>query len=326
MRIRTAKFVMIPMWVMTHPDVRGNATRIATYAGLRAVAWEAPDTEWRSMREVARAVADVNGLGEEAVRKHLAALQRIGAMRRLDDELTIPDDDPKLGTAVGTEVPSVGYDGTQTDQLGLFTTRETKENTPVGTTGGAAGSGDANKEHPAFGRFWERYPRRKDRLEAVRAFNGAITEFPLHVIMEGLDREVAGWRAARRDLSKIPYPATWLNRAGFLNDADQRDRGRAATRQRRSVEAAEAQRSEVERAIADGRHDHAWQMLVERAAGRPDTAWWADAERLHARTNRVISLAVGVDEEAVRRWRTIRESVLAGNGTLVSPLVGELGA
>lgn len=321
MRIRTAKFVMIPMWVLSHDAVRGNSTRIAVYAGLRAVAWETPDMDWRSLREIARAVMDVTGVGEEAARKHLAELQRIGALVRLDDELLVPDDEPRLGTAVGTQEPKVGYDGTQSGDPTLFTLEEREENTPVGTTG--VPSGNANREHPSFGAFWAEYPRKKDRFAAIRAYNAAVKITPDWMILQGLRAEILGWKRSKRPVSKIPYPATWLNAAGWLNDPDTADRQRGASATQRAADAGEVQRSEVEEAIAAGEHERAWKILVENSVGTP-VSWWARAERMPERSDTVISLTLGVPLDAVHDWRRYRAAALGGFWRELSPVVGEL--
>lgn len=322
MRIRTAKFVMVPMWVMTHPKVRGNSTRIAVYAGLRAVAWEAPDMEWRSIREMARSIQDVIGVGEEAVRKHLAELGKIGAMLRHGDEIIIPDDDPELGIAVGTTKPNVGYDDTQTEGPTLFTLEEREEKTPVGTTG----AWKPNQEHPSFARFWDAYPKKKDRFKAITAYNNAILHAPPGVILEGLEREKDGWKRARRPFSKIPYPATWLNRAGWMNEPD-RAEGAANSTAARARAAADRQLDEVQEAMSEGRWDDAWSALVQKA-GSHGHEWWVLAERIRDRPDEVVALTVGVTVDEIAQWRELRRLVYDGQWSKLSmsPAVRELGS
>lgn len=325
MRIRTAKFVMIPMWVLSHDQVRGNSTRISVYAGLRAVAWESPDVDWRSIREIARAVSDVIGIGEEAVRKHLSVLQEIRAFVRVGDELLVPDDEPGLGTAVGTHVPNDGSGGTQTGDLTLFPKREGEENTPVGTTG-ARSKADLNQEHPDFARFWKAYPRKKDRPEAVRAFNKAIRAgWTIDDVLDGLGIELMGWRRSNRPMSKIPYPATWLNQQGWMNEPDRPDRGKATSTTERAAQSVDAQLAELERAIDDGRGDDAWAILLERAA-TTEYAWWRDAERIHTRTNSTIAATCNVPIEQVERWRAMRQGAMRGDWGIVSQGARELGS
>lgn len=129
MRIRTAKIAITPVWVIKHPEVFGNATRMAVYAGLQVVAFESSGTEWRSGRELAASIAEVVGVGSEACRKHLAALRRIGALVILDDgDVYLAQDDPALGIGLGTGVPADGFVGTQTGSR--TTTAEKEKKTP----------------------------------------------------------------------------------------------------------------------------------------------------------------------------------------------------
>jgi len=66
-----------------------------------------------------------------------------------------------------------------------------------------------------FAAFYEAYPRKRDKLEAERAFrkverSGTIT-------LEALLQAVR--RIDSKDLKFVPYPATWLNRGGYLDEA-----------------------------------------------------------------------------------------------------------
>jgi hypothetical protein len=312
------------MWVLSHPNVRGNSTRIAVYAGLRAVAWESPDTYWRSTREIARAVSDVVGVGEEACRKHLRALvKEVGAIVITDDEVIVPDDEPPtLGTDVGTQVPNVGSVGTQSDQLLLLPT-ETVENPTVGTTG--VSKADLNVEHPKFATFWHAYPRKKDRPKATRSFNKAMAYMNGRddLIMAGLEREKAGWKESRRPLSKIQYPATWLNRHGWMNDADRSDG--AATEADRRAQAESGQRGDIQHAIDSERFKDAWDMLIEKASVTPGTQWWKQADESIAEglTDSLIGRLTNATPEAVTELRRIRQAALHGEWEL-SPLVRQL--
>lgn len=67
--------------------------------------------------------------------------------------------------------------------------------------------------------FWSAYPKRKSKDTAAKAFAkamGRITDDdPLAVILAGIERAMPGWD----DPQFIPYPATWLNAAGWEDDA-----------------------------------------------------------------------------------------------------------
>jgi len=75
----------------------------------------------------------------------------------------------------------------------------------------------SKKDSPAwnFAAFYEAYPRKRDKLEAERAFRkverSGLTTF------EALLQAVQ--RIDRKELKFVPYPATWLNRGGYLDEA-----------------------------------------------------------------------------------------------------------
>lgn len=59
-----------------------------------------------------------------------------------------------------------------------------------------------------FTQFWEKYPKKVDKVTARRAFNKKCkSEADLKVIIDGLERWIACWK----DPQYIPYPSKWLN-------------------------------------------------------------------------------------------------------------------
>lgn len=59
-----------------------------------------------------------------------------------------------------------------------------------------------------FTQFWEKYPKKVDKVTARRAFDKKCkSEADLKVIIEGLERWIACWK----DPQYIPYPSKWLN-------------------------------------------------------------------------------------------------------------------
>jgi hypothetical protein len=62
--------------------------------------------------------------------------------------------------------------------------------------------------------FWSSYPRKKNKGAAETAWNKAVRDTPPEVIVAGLAR--AKWHA---DKQFIPYPATWLNAKGWLDES-----------------------------------------------------------------------------------------------------------
>lgn len=109
MRIRRTEFAMVPTWVILHDEMRGHGTRIATYVALRVIAFEFPDYEWTSERELAEHTARVAGCGSEACRKHLRAMRAAGIITGDHGELVLPHDPPdQVGDGGGDARPHVG--------------------------------------------------------------------------------------------------------------------------------------------------------------------------------------------------------------------------
>lgn len=67
----------------------------------------------------------------------------------------------------------------------------------------------------AFAEFWARYPRKRSRLDARKAYGQAIKLVSPDQILAGVER-------LRRNLPSetrfIPYPATWLRAGGWLDE------------------------------------------------------------------------------------------------------------
>lgn len=109
MKIRRTEFAMVPTWVILHDEMRGHGTRIATYVALRVIAFEFPDYEWTSEREIAESAARVAGCGSEACRKHLRAMRAAGIITGDHGEIILPHDPPEqVGDAGGDTGPHVG--------------------------------------------------------------------------------------------------------------------------------------------------------------------------------------------------------------------------
>lgn len=70
-----------------------------------------------------------------------------------------------------------------------------------------------------FDAFWTAYPKKKSKDTAAKAFAKAMSRIadpdPLAVILAGIERALPGWD----DPQFIPYPATWLNAAGWEDEA-----------------------------------------------------------------------------------------------------------
>lgn len=143
---------MVPTWVVLHPEMRGKGTRIAVYVAIRVIAFEMPDYEWRSERELAEYAGRVVGIGHEACRKHIRAMRQHliiagdkGELVLLADPPGYTDGDP--GTQLGMEVPAGGDAGPQSPI--------TKRDESSRPTDGAAGDDHAAIARIATEGFWE---------------------------------------------------------------------------------------------------------------------------------------------------------------------------
>lgn len=78
----------------------------------------------------------------------------------------------------------------------------------------ASADADADVSPPIeeqFQQWYAKYPRKKDRGHAIKAFKTAIKKTDLDTLMAGLDRYLAQIEQERTEPKHIAYPATWLN-------------------------------------------------------------------------------------------------------------------
>lgn len=69
----------------------------------------------------------------------------------------------------------------------------------------------------SFDEFWQLYPRRVARKAAQKAFDKAVKEDGISVIMEGLRKQIAYWDKARTEEKFIPHATTYLNQGRYLD-------------------------------------------------------------------------------------------------------------
>jgi hypothetical protein len=69
-----------------------------------------------------------------------------------------------------------------------------------------------------FDEFYAAYPRHLDRKDAERAWSKAIKTHPPDQIIDAAKRYAAACRG--KDAKFIKYPATWLNKGGYLDEPD----------------------------------------------------------------------------------------------------------
>lgn len=62
---------------------------------------------------------------------------------------------------------------------------------------------------PGFADFYAMYPRKKSRVDAIRAWTKQKP--PLDAVMIALVWHIEEWDQEGRPIDKVPYPASWLN-------------------------------------------------------------------------------------------------------------------
>jgi len=223
MKVRTAQFVMVPMWVVEHPDVKGNGTRLAVYVGLRAVAWENPDKSWRSIRALAVAVGDVVGLTEEGCRSHLTALLKIGAAVR-DGDLFLPSDEPEMGLRTGAATPSSGAATPESEMTPLLT-RDREKDSPTESRVGL-GETRHRKARDVIDAWWKWY-RETSGHAPMSNYHAAI-----NVVVKALEAgyEVTEIKRALASLDTSTLSTHALERALTRHRVDNASAARAGAR------------------------------------------------------------------------------------------------
>ena len=82
-----------------------------------------------------------------------------------------------------------------------------------------------------FDEFWARYPKKKSKGQAERAWVRIKPDETLFAaILSGLERAKASYDWRKDGGKYIPYPATWLNAKGWEDEYQQQggaDNGRA---------------------------------------------------------------------------------------------------
>lgn len=73
---------------------------------------------------------------------------------------------------------------------------------------------------PEFENFWQAYPNRTGKAAALKAYQSATKSHGVDhaTLLERCQQFSAAHMGARTPTNFIPHPATWLNRAGWLDD------------------------------------------------------------------------------------------------------------
>jgi len=130
-------------------------------------------------------------------RNHRARKRVTGDIGDIGD-MTVEINREKLAAANGTKIAQ--------ESLLLTESESKKDKTPAKWN---------------FAEFWQAYPRKKDKHAAEAAFrkverSGEVT---LPALLQAIQR------IDTKDLQYVPYPATWLNRGGYLDELPGMRRG-----------------------------------------------------------------------------------------------------
>lgn len=70
-----------------------------------------------------------------------------------------------------------------------------------------------------FDDFWQKFPRKVAKLEAVKAWKQMTREYSPEEIIGGLLRNLPS--LVRREKQFIPHPATWLRQGRWMDEPEQ---------------------------------------------------------------------------------------------------------
>lgn len=222
---RAEGFAAVPNWMIRDRRVPRNA--ILVYASLSSRAGMG------AIFPSQATIAEESGLSERTVRTMLKSLEEIGVVERrvrrgVEGKSTARTDaytlhpngrDEEPATVAGrSKGPANGGQGTgnQAQVVPLIEVdreevdRDTREVSLMASV--------------SFDDFWSAWPRKASKPDALRAWNKAVKTVPGEVILSG----AIAYRdnPARPDKEFIPYPATWLNRAGWDDDLPEARGGR----------------------------------------------------------------------------------------------------
>ena len=125
--------------------------------------------------------------------------------------------------------------------------------------------------HERFAEFWEQYPRKTAKAEAKRRWGRLGCDGFANDVLAGLARCKASKDWKGREAKYLPYPATWLNAEGWLDEPDSGD-GQADSRAKAAAwdSLGDAVHAELLAEVqeADPRVDHRVGMLDTQRAMR----------------------------------------------------------
>lgn len=187
-------------------------------------------------------LANANNCGVELIRSAVKELMDAGYIRRSQERIAT-----RFGEAVyETCDPSSAFPLSAFPSSGNPTPKKT--------------SNKKTKEEKVyadsyFETFWEAYPRKVGRQAAYRAFISVLVANDPLVIIAGAQRYAADPNLPVKQY--IPYPATWINRHGWLDEAlPERERDRSVIEQEqleKRKQADERHRADLLRLDAEAR-------------------------------------------------------------------------
>ena len=84
----------------------------------------------------------------------------------------------------------------------------------------------SKRQEQLFDEFWERYPKKRSKGQAERAWAKITPDDALfRCILDGLERAKRSRDWLKEEGKYIPYPATWLNAKGWEDEHDERGIG-----------------------------------------------------------------------------------------------------
>lgn len=238
-------------WVMENAPVESPAEMVILYA-LADRAHDDGSTAWPSYQWIAdRAVCS-----RRTVIRHIKAMEKRGLIKRGDQRFVqhLPSDkrptvwdldlslrrQPKEPAGCQSDTPRTTGVSSRADrgdsscntgvssraergdkgdtQSVLEPSVEPSLNHSPPTPSGAEGGKGKSDYPPAFENWYQRYPRKKSKRDALKAWEKAIKRIDAQDLNAVTDRFAAWCQREGKDRQFIPYPASWLNSDGWEDD------------------------------------------------------------------------------------------------------------
>lgn len=220
-------FAVIPRAIQRDPDITWQEK--AVYVALSSRA-NAAQQCWPSLATIAKDAS----ISESTARRAREKLRERGLLSWVPD----PDGKPgstvciyTLGSGGGVSVRHPGgvtetAGGCLTDQQMMQVNDATKDTAPLALVP------DPQQQEPqGWDAWWKMYPRHSPGPSAAvvkKKYVLALRAATPAAILEGLQRDVAAWEAARTQKRHIPMATTWLTQERWAAEVDDDTSGHAA--------------------------------------------------------------------------------------------------